>query len=169
MASVGTCIRSLIRMILWWENLGRSGARVPQRETRTKCEFPSKNFKIFFASLLSRHHNTPHKPIKSNSYTCHIYTYWKPRILHKKLKARILKSYRIRIYKPSHARCAESCGWGGFSTFIRLRSRVLFKSDLTDPPQNFDAHLLGNTNLSPSSFHFSVGFYIMIMFWVRWF
>ena len=28
--------------------------------------------------------------------------------------------------------------------------------------QIFDAHLLENTNLSPSSFHFSVGFYIKI-------
>ena len=32
------------------------------------------------------------------------------------------------------------------------------QSDLTDPPQIFDAHLLKNTNLSPSSFHFSMGF-----------
>ena len=39
-----------------------------------------------------------------------------------------------------------------------------FKSDLTDPPQIFDAHLLENTNLSPSSFHFSVGFYIKTCF-----
>ena len=39
-----------------------------------------------------------------------------------------------------------------------------FKSDLTDPSQIFDAHLLKNTNLSPSSFHFSLGFYIKIMF-----
>ena len=33
-----------------------------------------------------------------------------------------------------------------------------FKSDLTDPPQIFYAHLLENTNLSPSRFHFPVGF-----------
>ena len=33
-----------------------------------------------------------------------------------------------------------------------------FKSDLTDPPQIFDAHLLENTDLSPSRFYFSVGF-----------
>ena len=39
-----------------------------------------------------------------------------------------------------------------------------FKSALTDPPQIFNAHLLENTNLSPSSFHFTVGFYIKIMF-----
>ena len=32
------------------------------------------------------------------------------------------------------------------------------------PPQIFDAHLLENTNLSPSSFHFSVSFYINICF-----
>ena len=39
-----------------------------------------------------------------------------------------------------------------------------FISDLTDTPQIFDAHLLENTNLSPSSFHFSVGFYFKIIF-----
>ena len=36
-------------------------------------------------------------------------------------------------------------------------SSFIFKSDLTDPPQIFDAHLLENTDLSPSKFHFSVG------------
>ena len=34
-----------------------------------------------------------------------------------------------------------------------------FQGDLTDQI----------INLSPSRFHFSVGFYIKIMFWVRWF
>ena len=34
----------------------------------------------------------------------------------------------------------------------------IFKSDLTDPHQIFDAHLLETTDLSPSKFHFSVGF-----------
>ena len=33
-----------------------------------------------------------------------------------------------------------------------------FKSELTDPPQIFDAYLLEKTNLSPSSFHISVVF-----------
>ena len=33
-----------------------------------------------------------------------------------------------------------------------------FKSDLTDPPQIFDTHLLVNTDLSSSRFHFSVNF-----------
>ena len=33
-----------------------------------------------------------------------------------------------------------------------------FTSDLTVPPQIFEAHHLENTKLSPSSFHFSVGF-----------
>ena len=32
---------------------------------------------------------------------------------------------------------------------------VEFKSDLTDPHQIFDAHLLETTDLSPSRFHFS--------------
>ena len=33
-----------------------------------------------------------------------------------------------------------------------------FKSDLTDPPQNFLDHLLKNIDLSSSKFHFSVIF-----------
>ena len=37
-------------------------------------------------------------------------------------------------------------------------------SNLTDPPQIFNAHVLENTNYSLSSFHFSVGFYIKICF-----
>ena len=38
------------------------------------------------------------------------------------------------------------------------KAKESFFSDLTEPPQIFDAHLLENTNISPSSFHFSVGF-----------
>ena len=57
----------------------------------------------------------------------------------------------------------------GFLTFPRWMSRVFLKSELTDPPQIFDAHLLENTNVSPSRFHFSVGFHIKIMFWGKWF
>ena len=39
------------------------------------------------------------------------------------------------------------------------------KSDLTDPLlEIFDAHLLENTNLSPSSFHFSVSFILSSCF-----
>ena len=40
----------------------------------------------------------------------------------------------------------------------KVKESIFFKSDLTDPPQIFDAHLLENTDLSPSRFHFSVGF-----------
>ena len=43
--------------------------------------------------------------------------------------------------------------------FRRFRGEgvAFFKSDLTDPtPQIFDAHLLENLDLIPSSFHFSV-------------
>ena len=64
----------------------------------------------------------------------------------------------------SHARCAESCGWSGFSTFQRWRSRVFLDRTSLTPPQIFDSHLLENTNLSPSSFHFAVPFYIKICF-----
>ena len=45
-----------------------------------------------------------------------------------------------------------------------MKESSFSKSDLTDPPQIFDAHLLENTGLSPSRFHFSVGFYTKICF-----
>ena len=41
----------------------------------------------------------------------------------------------------------------------KVKESIFLKSDLTDPPpQNLDAHLLENTDLSLSRFHFSVGF-----------
>ena len=45
-----------------------------------------------------------------------------------------------------------------FRRFQGEEVEFFLKSDLTDPPQIFDGHLLENTNLSPSSFYFSVGF-----------
>ena len=42
-------------------------------------------------------------------------------------------------------------------------SSFVNRTSLT-PPQIFDAHLLENTNLSPSSFPFPVSFYIKICF-----
>ena len=45
-----------------------------------------------------------------------------------------------------------------FFDVSKVKESSFFKSNLTDPPQIFDAHLLENTDLSPSRFHFSVGF-----------
>ena len=45
-----------------------------------------------------------------------------------------------------------------FFDVFKVKESSFSKSDLTDPPQIFDAHLLENTNLSPSRFHFSGGF-----------
>ena len=67
------------------------------------------------------------------------------------------KSFKSFV-NPQAPVAQKNCGWGGFSTFPRWRSRVFFKSDLTDSPQIFDAHLFENTDLSPSRFNFSVGF-----------
>ena len=39
-----------------------------------------------------------------------------------------------------------------------MKESSFSKSDLTDSPQIFDVRLLENTDLSPSRFHFSVGF-----------
>ena len=45
-----------------------------------------------------------------------------------------------------------------FFDVSKVKESSLFKSDLTDSPQIFDARLLEITDLSPSRFHFSVGF-----------
>ena len=45
-----------------------------------------------------------------------------------------------------------------FFDVSNVKESNFFKSDLTDPPQIFIAHLSENTDLSPSRFHFSVGF-----------
>ena len=51
-------------------------------------------------------------------------------------------------------------------------SSFFFKSDLTDPPQIFDAHLLEITNFSPSGPEFRLSFFSGFLyqnrFWVRW-
>ena len=39
-----------------------------------------------------------------------------------------------------------------------MKESSFSKSDLTDPHQIFDAHLLESTNLSSTRFHFSVSF-----------
>ena len=53
-----------------------------------------------------------------------------------------------------------------FLDVSKVKESSFFKSDLTDPHQIFDAHLFENTNLSPSSFHFSthLGFFIKVCF-----
>ena len=45
-----------------------------------------------------------------------------------------------------------------FFDISKVKVSIFFKSHLTEPPQIFDAHLLENTDLTPSRFHFSVGF-----------
>ena len=45
-----------------------------------------------------------------------------------------------------------------FFDVSKVKESNFSKSDLTDPPQIFDEHLLENTDLSLSTFHFSSGF-----------
>ena len=45
-----------------------------------------------------------------------------------------------------------------FFDVSKVKESSFFLSDLTDPLQIFDVHLLENTDLSPSRFHFSLGF-----------
>ena len=72
----------------------------------------------------------------------------------------IVHNYDLTLTRPLRRKLRMR--W--FFDVSKVKESSFFKSDLTDPPQIFDAHLLENTNLSPSSFHFSVGFYIKICF-----
>ena len=47
----------------------------------------------------------------------------------------------------------------GFNPQAPVKQKIAdAEGKLTDPPQIFDAHLMENTDLSPSRFHFSVSF-----------
>ena len=53
----------------------------------------------------------------------------------------------IKAQAPVAQKVADEVG---FRRFQGEEVEFFFKSDLTDPPQTFDARLLENTNLSPS-------------------
>ena len=62
--------------------------------------------------------------------------------------------YRLTLRRPLRRKLWMR--W--FFDVSKVKESSFLKSDLTDPHQIFDAHLLVNTDLSPSRFHFSVGF-----------
>ena len=64
-------------------------------------------------------------------------------------------STRINPHTPVAHKVADEVV---FRRFQCEEVEFFFKSDLTDPCQILDSHLLEDTNLSPSSFHFLVGF-----------
>ena len=93
------------------------------------------------------------------------------RKLHKKFVAqfttnleRAKEGWKLTIFvdtdflNPQAPVAQKNCGWGGFSTFPRWRSRVFLNRTSLTPHQIFDAHLLENTDLSSSTFHCSVSF-----------
>ena len=45
-----------------------------------------------------------------------------------------------------------------FFDVSKVKESSFFNPDLNNPHQIFDAHLLENTNISPSRFYFSMGF-----------
>ena len=61
---------------------------------------------------------------------------------------------KLNLRRPLHRKLRIRL----FFDVFKVKESSFFKSDLTDPPLIFYAHLLENTNLSPSSFHFSAGF-----------
>ena len=68
--------------------------------------------------------------------------------------------FTITLTRPLHRKLRMR--W--FFDVSKVKESSFFKSELTDPPQIFDVRRLENTNLSPSSIYFSVGFYIKIYF-----
>ena len=56
-----------------------------------------------------------------------------------------------------------------FFDVSKVKESSFFKSDLTIPPQIFDAHFLEKYRFEPFHIWFFSGFCIKIMFWVRWF
>ena len=60
------------------------------------------------------------------------------------------------------------CGWG-FSTFPRWRNRLFLNRTSLIPPSDFWCASFGKYRLKPFQISFFNGFYIKIMFWVRWF
>ena len=60
----------------------------------------------------------------------------------------------LTLTRPLRRKLRMRC----FFDVSKVKESSFFKADLSDFPQIFDAHLLENTNLSPSSFHFSVDF-----------
>ena len=69
---------------------------------------------------------------------------------------KIDSDYTLNPQAPVARKIADEVVFGRFQG----EGGEFFKSDLTDLPplQIFDAHLLGNTDLSPSRFHFAVVF-----------
>ena len=65
-----------------------------------------------------------------------------------------LREFKLSLRRPLRKKLQMR--W--FFDVSKVKESSFSKSDLTDPPQIFDAHLLENTDLSPSRFHFSVGF-----------
>ena len=62
--------------------------------------------------------------------------------------------YRLTLRRP----LPRKLWMRWFFDVSKVKESSFLKSDLTDPHQIFDAHLLETTDLSPSRFHFSVGF-----------
>ena len=62
--------------------------------------------------------------------------------------------YRLTLRRPLRRKLWMR--W--FFDVSKVKESSFLKSDLNDPPQIFDAHLMVNTDLSPSTFHFSVSF-----------
>ena len=70
---------------------------------------------------------------------------------------------RRKLFNPQ-APVAQKVSDVGFVDVSKVKKSSFFNRTSLTPHQIFDAHLLENINFSNSSFHFSVGFYITIMF-----
>ena len=96
-----------------------------------------------------------------------IHAYYLP--LELLLRMKIIKNLILILTKLNLRRpLRKKCGWGGFSTFPRWRSRVFLNwTSLT--PSDFWCASFWNYRFKPFQISFFSGFNIRIMFRVRWF
>ena len=73
--------------------------------------------------------------------------------------------YRLTLRRPLRRKLWMR--W--FFDVSKVKESSFLKSDLTDPPSDFWCASFGKYRFKPFQISFFSGFYIKIMFWVRWF
>ena len=73
--------------------------------------------------------------------------------------------YFLTLRRPLHRKLRMR--W--FLDVSKGKESSFFKSDLTDPPSDFCCASFGNYRFKTFQISFFSGFYIKIIFWVRWF
>ena len=90
----------------------------------------------------------------------HVYDIQYIKVIYDQASRQVGKVAKLSLTRPLRKKLRMR--W--FFDVSKVKDSSFFKSDLTDPPQIFNAHLLENTDLSPSRFHFSVVFILRSCF-----